>query len=274
MTTEFAKTGIDWWSGGYHGCPDTAPQSSLPLSLRTPEWEAWIAVLRLAKQGDFSKTATLLDIYANASSTIVEAACATLVADAGDPAAFRRIEAELRPRQTGYEKTINFCDALQARGRLGDVPLMLECFERIATIKDADIIPSQLSRLLEPEPDLISEPSDFASLDDYREAVLALYRKVLDEIGSEERFVFLGKPYGVVPMAKALLGRLQKPHVQIFWRQRFEAPTGINCSAFYDAEKVLQPLAAAEIVEDFLESPKAAEFEDGVRYFFGHRIPD
>ena len=42
----------------------------------------------------------------------------------------------------------------------------------------------------------------------------------------------------------------------------------------YKKEGVIQPLATAAILEEFLESPEAAKYEDGVRYFFGHRIPD
>jgi hypothetical protein len=36
----------------------------------------------------------------------------------------------------------------------------------------------------------------------------------------------------------------------------------------------LDPLAAAAILEDMLESGELERFEPGVRYFFGHRIPD
>ena len=52
-----------------------------------------------------------------------------------------------------------------------------------------------------------------------------------------------------------------------------EASTGIDCSGFYQEEKP-QPLTAAAIIEDFLESSESQHYEKGVRYFFGHRIPD
>ena len=43
---------------------------------------------------------------------------------------------------------------------------------------------------------------------------------------------------------------------------------------FYGKAGKLQPLSAAAIVEEFLESRESEKYEDGVRYFFGHRIPD
>jgi hypothetical protein len=61
--------------------------------------------------------------------------------------------------------------------------------------------------------------------------------------------------------------------MQPFYRRRFEASTGIDCSGFYK-DRNFQPLTAAAILEDFLESPEVARYEEGVRYFFGHRIPE
>jgi hypothetical protein len=53
-----------------------------------------------------------------------------------------------------------------------------------------------------------------------------------------------------------------------------EANTGLDCRGFYDRDFMLRPLAAAAIVEDFVESGEANKYLPGVRYFFGHRIPD
>jgi hypothetical protein len=61
--------------------------------------------------------------------------------------------------------------------------------------------------------------------------------------------------------------------VHPFWRRKFEASTGTNCMRFY-GNGAIQPLEAAATVEDFLEGAEAGKYEDRVRYFFGHRIPD
>jgi hypothetical protein len=47
----------------------------------------------------------------------------------------------------------------------------------------------------------------------------------------------------------------------------------VDGRAFFKDFK-LQPLTAAAVVEEFLDSPEAAKYKDGFRYFFGHRIPD
>jgi hypothetical protein len=36
----------------------------------------------------------------------------------------------------------------------------------------------------------------------------------------------------------------------------------------------LEPLTAAALAEELLDRPAAARFQPGVRYFFGHRLPD
>ena len=56
-------------------------------------------------------------------------------------------------------------------------------------------------------------------------------------------------------------------------RRRFEPATGLDCSEIF-ADDTVHPLAAAAIAEEFLDSDAAARFEDGVRYFFGRRIPE
>jgi hypothetical protein len=84
--------------------------------------------------------------------------------------------------------------------------------------------------------------------------------------------LFEGEPVGARRLAEKLLVHLQMADLPEYWRGRFEAMTGLDCSGFYKSGS-LQPLTAAAIVEDFLESGDADKFEPGTRYFFGHRIP-
>jgi hypothetical protein len=51
------------------------------------------------------------------------------------------------------------------------------------------------------------------------------------------------------------------------------AATGVPFEGFYRNGR-LQPLNAMAIVEGLLESGNLARYEPGVRYFFGHRIPE
>lgn len=117
----------------------------------------------------------------------------------------------------------------------------------------------------------LTDPSNYASEAEYHNAVLERYQHLVDEFGDDQVLIFGGKRFGVVSFAKMLLDRFKQPHVQTFWRRKFEASTGINCTDFY-RNGSFQPLAATAIVEDFLESSEATRYEDGVRYFFGYRI--
>jgi hypothetical protein len=57
------------------------------------------------------------------------------------------------------------------------------------------------------------------------------------------------------------------------FRRKFESSTGISCSSFFENGE-FQPLAATAILEEFLEGPEVNNYDEGVRYFFGHRIQD
>jgi hypothetical protein len=96
---------------------------------------------------------------------------------------------------------------------------------------------------------------------------------LVEKLGGDQVFVYGGDRFGVVRFARLLLDRLRTPPIPVYWRRKFEASTGINCSAFYE-NRTFRPLTAASIIEAFLDSPGAADYEDGARYFFGHRIPD
>ncbi|NJK31974.1 MAG: hypothetical protein HC927_05885 [Deltaproteobacteria bacterium] len=61
--------------------------------------------------------------------------------------------------------------------------------------------------------------------------------------------------------------------MRVFFRRRFEASTGIDCSEFYSDGEFF-PLVAAARLEAWIDSPEADRYEPGVRYFFGHRIPN
>jgi hypothetical protein len=168
---------------------------------------------------------------------------------------------------------LDYCSALHYRGKLADVPGILRAYERIAEFPDSDIVPVWLSNLLEPEDGVVSVQVRPDDLPDYLKTVSDRYNELAAELGTDQVIVFRGARFGVVPLAQYVLRRIQHPYVRDELRHRFEASTGIDCTGFY-RNGDLRPLAAAVILEDFLASPAADAFEPGVRYFFGHRIPD
>jgi hypothetical protein len=84
-----------------------------------------------------------------------------------------------------------------------------------------------------------------------------------------------GRALSLVDLASRMLDDLGSGFVGGFahYRVMFEAYTGLDCSHFYQ-EHHLRNLSAAATLEDFRENYDAAQYEPGVRYFFGHRIPD
>ncbi|WP_163866641.1 hypothetical protein [Myxococcus eversor] len=54
-------------------------------------------------------------------------------------------------------------------------------------------------------------------------------------------------------------------------REKFEATTGLDCSAFFRAGNFVQG-EAIHMMEKFLASPKANDFKPGARYFFAHPV--
>jgi hypothetical protein len=193
---------------------------------------------------------------------------------AGSAACFEIVRREFHNGPT-FEHTIDYCDILQSRGGLSDIPLIVEGYTRVSPLGDSGIIPVWLADLLEPDPDhgCFSEPLDYASLQEYSQAVLNRTTSLAAELGGPEVLVFRGKGFGVVSLARQMLANIGSRNDIVEMRRRFEAATGANCTAFFNADKVYQPLAAAQIVEEFLNSPGAGRYEEGRRYFFGHLLP-
>jgi hypothetical protein len=146
---------------------------------------------------------------------------------------------------------------------------LLAAYERLANDDDAQILPVHIRDVLG---DDCPRPNE-RTMERYKEGVLALYRELATSLGSDNVFLFKGELLNTVRVAQQLLESSRQPHFRTFYRRKFEAMTGIDCSKFY-VERIFQPMSAAAIVEAFLESADSVKYKPGVRYFFGHRIPD
>jgi hypothetical protein len=89
---------------------------------------------------------------------------------------------------------------------------------------------------------------------------------------------FMAEPLSLPKLAEATLLKVQRNRDCEFVataRMLLEANTGRNLVGFYDLDTYnLNPITAAALLEDLLENGELERFEPGVRYFFGHRIPD
>jgi hypothetical protein len=271
MGKEFIRLGTDWENTGYFGAPQSFDDVSLSPDARRDQWRVWLAAFARAREGDFSLVAPLLDVLMQSVPSTLAMACSDLIGDAGPPACFSRIVNEIGVAQS-FEMVDELTSALHLRGMLSDVRLLLDAYERYHENKDADILPVRISDLIESDDGLLSEPAEFTDMSAYRSAVISRCTELEDRFGTDRVIVFHGDRFGAARLAQYMLERVRMPYASSYLRHKFEAATGIDCTAFYK-DKTLQPLAASAILEQFLESPAAETFETGVRYFFGHRIP-
>lgn len=76
--------------------------------------------------------------------------------------------------------------------------------------------------------------------------------------------------------AQLLLTHLGDSHFehasQRLMRRRFEASTGIDCTAFFK-NGIFQALSAARVLEDYLGSAESARSRPGRKEFFGWPVP-
>ena len=274
----FYSNALDWKTLGYFAVPTPADDPDL---LKNPDAELWLRLEQIvghAKSGNFDDMPELLDLYAEARTAVFQYVCSRVLGDAGTPACFKRMVTELEEDHSmDRNKVLHYCNSLQIQGQLSIVLIILDWYKILRTQQDTLIIPLSLSLLLEEgEWGPIAEEPEIEDLGSYCDMVKERYNELVQQLKTDRVFVFNGKPWGVIPFARLILHRVAHPEFDhtydTYFRRRFEASTGINCTSFF-RKKRFQPLAAAQIVEEFLENPSATEYEDGVRYFFGHRIP-
>ncbi len=263
----FEFDNIDWKDRGYWGCP--IPDDDI---VNDDEWKTWALALKHAKLGYSGGIAPLVNIAWSTMDPVLEYISFNLIGDAGASDVFEPLIHLLRTEPNrNIDMSICCCMSLRARGRLEDVPVMLAVFADQFDYPDAATIPVCISNLLgsivPPNPHEL-----YPSIQEYVSAVERAYQDALNRWQSDQVLLYEGELLSVVFLARQILDKLHTQRFRFMLRRRFEAMTGIDCSDFYN-DRLLQPLSAAAIVEDFLESGEAERFEPGVRYFFGNRLP-
>jgi hypothetical protein len=111
----------------------------------------------------------------------------------------------------------------------------------------------------------------------FEELVMGRFEALRVQVQSPDRVTFVeGEPITLTRVAEKALARIRTgedvEEIAIA-RTWLEAATGKDLSDFY-RDGLLQNLRAAAMMESLLESGILDDFEPGVRYFFGRRIPD
>lgn len=271
MAEPFQDVGIEWKEWGYANSP--GPKFARRRG-DDPGWDTWVKVLQEAKAGNFRGVKQLLPIFENTEDPVLNGVCGMLLGDAGTPDCYDAVIAQL-PSVEDSEPAQDRVDILTARGRLADVPLMVQTYQEFAEDDEAEFFAYDLSEILSPDMDFVDDPDSFSTPARYAAAVLKRYRAVSTALGGDQHYAFKGALFSVPDLARGLVNALREPDdfSPTPWRRKFEAATGIDCSSFYK-DGMLQPLTATALVEEFLNSPAVNNFKPDVRYFFGHRLPD
>ncbi|MFY2563616.1 hypothetical protein ACN469_38840 [Corallococcus terminator] len=275
MGSSFYWVSLNWSGSGYFAPPTAADDPSLRADPDGARWLDTQRILSQVKGGDFGGMARLLDIHDETTSDLLRWTCVQILGDAAPRSCFDRMVRELDDA-LDPDKAGRFCNAFEAWGSTSAVPALLQAYERYFGFQDFEGLPLKLSTLLEPEWGPLARRPTEDRLLAYEDQVMARCEALQREFGSDQVILLHGERFGVVSLARRMLRSLGDSDLeramQPFYRRRFEASTGIDCSRFYK-DREFQSLTAAAILEAFLESPEASRYDEGVRYFFGHRIP-
>jgi hypothetical protein len=268
-----------WMESGYFYSGSPPADLLAPESLRSANpWIVVASVLENAKRGNHAPVSRLKEIISRDDSTAFLAhVCLSLIGDAGR----QRDLQDLASMMTDSNLRTDACHGAWGAGCLWLAPHMLQAWRDSQLEDNRATISLYLALMLEDHwlgdiaCSLDSAPEDYVQL------VEQHIEKLRIALPSDQIPVWWGQPFGVRAVANRMRELLVPgaeepsnlrgmfPHL----RRKFEAATGINCTSFYRDEN-LQPLSVAALIDAFLDSSAVAKYEDGVRYFFGHRIPD
>jgi len=264
---------IDWQGHGYF-TPSLYPPVPPDLSHLHSEWSALQYHFALARQGEFGRLGELIEIARETQSGMMQQYFLYLLSDAAPFSTLRQLADDAL--DSWYpEYPVEVAIALIHSGILSLVPDVLELYAR--RVDHATSLPLTLSFRLEPTPGLVAEklPED-DDAEIYTAKIAEYHAQLTTHMGRADSPVLQGELMGVRRLAELYPDALADREYAWRWskyRRFFEAATGIDMSDCYEARNT-KPLTAAAKLEAFLSSPEAQRYEHGVRYFWGHRIPE
>jgi len=291
----FLSTGaLNWTQSGFY-YPDPPPldlMSTDALEADNP-WIALAAIIEHAKNGNHTYAWRLKNWFLDAPP--FGRICIVMMGAIGTDDDLGLLVPLME--EGSDDARTHACVAAARAGSLWLVPHMLTAWHGVRSVSDHEVIGFAISDLLEDEPGPIAENAGFATIQlsqpsprlekllkktdrnrsvKFDALVKSRFADVAAAIGADKISVWGGERFGVVGLAKKTLGALQageKLTAPIAFREKFEAATGVDCSSFF-RDDAFQPLAAMAAIEEFLERPDLADFQDGHRYFFGHPVPE
>ncbi len=266
MSQSAYDVGISSFGHGFHVAPLPRDAPAFRADPIAAEWLRWEEIFENAKRGDFRRTPELIEVYDHGDSTL-QRACFILMAFAGSEVCLAQIRDRIL-RPPFVIPHIDFCKLLLMSGVLAHVPTVVSAYARLFQqgMLELEMIPVELRCLLGDPTHILD---DIQPLEDFTKNVMIRYQQLVDRFGSNQMCIFLGEKVAPRFFAQQLLSGNRLLFAQV--RLRFEAFTGWDFSGVF-ANRVPQPLTAAALAEKFLELGEVDKYEQGVRYFFGHRI--
>jgi|GEM_PF-1865998 len=304
--TFITEGGFNWSSRGFHYTLSDNERAQL-LSRQWPDepWKFLARVVELAKAGDFSEVGSLGRFFEVNTEVNIAPVALLLTGDMGGRAELTRLTQVMRDGPDGLR--VYACQAARNAGCIWLVPHMLEAWNRCkgtdahqsiglaigdlldpiaaldelgpigarAGVFEFTIDPSQLGDRLAA---LALKLRDRNASEDFNRLVMERHAEVLAMCESEDDAIWAGERAGAVGLSRHFLRMLLSPAFEItqtpltvVLREKFEATTGLDCSAFFRAGHFVQG-EAIHMMEKFLASPKATDFKPGARYFFAHPV--
>jgi hypothetical protein len=284
MTSAFppsflAKGTFLWDELGYGYSEEPPPNLLTEKALSSDDgWEALSSSLEHAKLGIFDPLARLIRFVTAHSPPFLVRGIVELLGDAGPGEALRELQGVMTHEAEWLRAEA--CWGAQYAGSLWLVPSIVHAWRAVKRQSAREKISCVLSQLLEERPGPISDCGGKPA-QEYEGLVNGRLDELRTRLGNDRIPIWEGRTFGVRALAERKYDSLMKGDEQesalnaifVAFRHRFEASTGTSCSSMFRNCK-FQPLVATAILEDFLASAEAERYEDGVRYFFRHRIPD
>ncbi len=299
---EFLYGTFDWRVNGFQFNADPPVDLLAPAALdHTNPWFVLAAVLQHAKAGDHSRVGRLAAYFHADEPFALRRVSLLLAGDLASEQDLKLLEQAMRSEDA--DARAYAAEAALFAGRLWLVPAMLEAWHAARTLLHREIIGYAISDLLEANtgpiaehaaiynlpprpPSSVTNPLLKALLEEiaatkpepehFPQLVRDAYGRLAEKSATDRVTVWHGDVCDVMALARNFLAAV--PHITagscIPYRHKFEASTGVDCTDFFDETFRPQPLEIGAALEEFLLSEPEAKFKPGIRYFFGHRIPD
>lgn len=299
--TLFLARGTTFHIHGYPGSELANPA----LLLSQDYTEVLSASLVLAQQGRFDHFGRTLELLESSDNGELWNSAITLLSYAAPYSIIKdwlnTFHDDLYVARAGWVQNYAFRMLSGCKG-LWAVQEMLKIFQMAAGVEQIQVAPVYLSYLLENDwasvfdgpsidmdqndvPDFVAQGSLLPSIEEsekWRQLCELRFNDLSESAiasGADPYrvAVFEGEILDVAEVCHRLLRRVKSgidtEQVEV-GRMLIEANTGLDCSEFFGEDLRLKPLSAAALVEELLSTHNFQSFEKGVRYFFGHRIPD